>query len=339
MASRNVQTGFPRASGWSRLLKLAERIVPRQATDGDDDVANGGWQAEVLREGPLQRRFETEGYVRLPPLDQDSLAALQEQAPGLLPGEMWSPAAAGSQYHCSFMHADEERRSRVQEVFAPVFEAYVREHLKGYRVLHAALHVKPPGGGRLPLHMNWSSVADLNQSTVTLWCPLVDVGPKNGTLEVVPRSHRITRRIEDMTPRYFDAYRDLLSGMAVAQSARAGEVVLMEDTLLHQSQSNRSNQPRIAAQIVCVPDTATTVFYYEATPELYEVIEADRDFFVRFDISSVQVRQEGWRSLGFVRRPDDSLDAAECLRRMKNPAEIRRGGFRLEPVAGGSEAL
>jgi hypothetical protein len=261
------------------------------------------------------------------------VADLLDYASRLLPGEVWAPVTPGSPYHCSFIHADQERRSQVQAVFAKAFEPYIQEHLKGYTMLHAAMHVKPPGGGRLPLHMNWSSVADLNRSTVTLWCPLMDTDLENGTLEVIPGSHRITRRIEENKTTYFHFYRDMLSGLTAPQPARAGEIILMEDTILHGSQSNTSQKPRIAAQIVCVPNDATPVYYYPATPTLFEVIEADTDFFVNFDLSATKVRQEGWKSLGFVRKASDTIHPAEFLRRVQDPSAIRRRDFNLEPVS------
>jgi hypothetical protein len=334
MIYRGFLTAAARPSGWPKLLRLAESLgrLPSSFRATPPPVEEG-WRPEVLQDPGLQQRFETDGFIRLPAIDPTTLSLLLAEVPGLLPSEAGPPPAAASPHHCSFIHADEGRRRKVQAVFAPAFAPYVEKHLKGYRVLHAALHVKPPGGGCLPLHMNWSSVADLNRSTVTLWCPLVDVGLHNGTLEVVPRSHRISRRINDNGSPYFGGYLDLLAGMAVPQPARAGEIILLEDTVLHHSQSNDSPRARIAAQIVCVPKAATPVFYYEATPDLYEVIEADSDFFYRYDFSAVKVRQDGWRSLGFVRRSTDSPDAAECLRRMRNPSHIRRRGFRLEAAA------
>jgi hypothetical protein len=344
MAYRNIQDSPARAGGWSKLIRLAaDRLVggasargktePREA--GGAEASSGqGWQSDVLRDPALQARFEKEGYARLPALDPQAFRGLLEDAHRVLPGEIWAPAAAGSPYHCSFIHADREQREQVQAAFTAAFTPYVETHLKGYRVLHAALHVKPPGGGNLPFHPNWSSVADLDRSTVTLWCPLVDVDAENGTLEVIPGSHRITRLIEDNSPRYYDSYREILPPLAVAQAARAGDVIMIEDTILHGSKDNRSDRPRIAAQIVCIPKDATPVYYFQASADVYEVIAVEDDFFIRFDASAVRVRQKDWKSLGFVRRAPDRIDAAEFLRRIADPSAIRRRGFNLEPAAG-----
>jgi hypothetical protein len=317
------------------LKALATGGLGRTNWSYDAPALGGGWQADVLQDADLQTRFESDGYARLPALDGQAFSALLAGALRLLPDRIREPATAGSSHHCSFIHADQERRTQVEALLGEAFAPYVSKHLKGYRVLHCALHVKPPGGGNLPFHMNWSSVADLDRSTVTLWCPLVDVGEDNGTLEVVPGSHRITRLFEDITrPHYFADYRDLLSRMAVSQRARAGEIVLMEDTIVHGSKDNCGSQPRIAAQIVCIPGDATAVYYHPSTPDIYEVFEADTDFFIRFDLPALRVRQEAWRSLGFVRRARDRINAAEFLRRIEDPSAIRRRGFNLERAAG-----
>jgi hypothetical protein len=346
MADRNIEKRPERRrGGWSSLLRRAgDRLgrtgaARRRGERPAEPAAEEGWQAEVLQDPVLQKQFEKNGYARLPALGPSVVSALLAAAHRLLPPEVSAPEAAGSPYHCSFMHSDQERRREVQAVFAEAFAPYVKQHLKGYRVLHAAIHVKPPGGGRLPLHINWSSVADLNRSTITLWCPLVDVGLENGTLELIPGSHRITRAIEAEGRTYFHKYRKLLSDRTVPQPARAGEVILIEDTILHGSQTNQSDRPRIAAQIVCIPEDAVPVYYSSVSPTLFEVIKVDSDFFVNFDHSALKVRQEDWTSLGFVRKPVDPVDLAEFDRRVRNPSEVRRSDFRLEPAPAPSGGL
>jgi ectoine hydroxylase-related dioxygenase (phytanoyl-CoA dioxygenase family) len=135
------------------------------------------------------------------------------------------------------------------EVFREVIAAprpleYVR-HVLGPDVKLSSLNarsVPPHGAGAQPLHADMGAVADERGYWVcnTVWM-LDDFTPENGTLRLVPGSHRWGRLPQQ-------ALADPLAdhpGQALV-TGRAGTVVVLNAHLWHGGTSNRTAAPRTA---------------------------------------------------------------------------------------------
>jgi hypothetical protein len=172
--------------------------------------------------------------------------------------------------------------------------------LAGYEILNCNFYVKPAGTGEFTVHQNWPS-AELDETTVTLWCPLVDTQIENGAIRIVPGSHKLFPHIETPgVPGYFAGFVEKLKRRHLeAVPMKAGEAIIFDDSLLHWSGSNGTDQPRIAIQIACIP-RGTTPLLFIPSGGGFEKVAADTEFYLTNDAPDLYARQPHWRSLGFV---------------------------------------
>jgi hypothetical protein len=238
-------------------------------------------------------------------------------------------------YHCSFLDSDPHYRRQATELLTRTFAPHVDRLLNGYRILTANFYVKPPGGRELVPHQNWPGIADLNDTALTLWCPMVDTDASNGAMQFVPGSHKLvphvqgpgllpfTHRIEPEVARHLELF-----------PMSAGDAVLFDESLIHASVANTSDRARIAVQIVCVPADVPAVYFFHREDGTFELIEAEPEFWLKHGPNDLAVRSPDWTSLGIVRGANRFVDAEEFEQLLADGPQIRKRGHRLEPVAG-----
>jgi len=272
----------------------------------------------IFADEPLQSRFMDRGFVQVPMLSADEVAYLMDQLQTLRPADGFAPKedeGFGQTYHCSFLDKNLDYKRRTHELIKGVFEVPINRHLHGYKILNCNFYVKPPGTGEFVIHQNWPAIADLNDTTVTVWCPLVDVVAENGALQFVEGSHKILPHVEGpLNPGYFDGFRrELIERYLKPNPMNAGEALIFDDGLIHWSAANQGDAPRVAIQILCIPTDVPPVFFFydPQQPARFEIIEVDSEFFITSGFTDLTKRQDGWKSLGFVENKNRFIDEAE----------------------------
>jgi hypothetical protein len=285
----------------------------------------------ILADLDRDAAFRREGYVELPLLDPAELAALRQGYARLRPDDGFAPAGTGGRasYHCSFVDTNREFRREVFALLTRLFERHVERLFNGYRIVTANFYVKPPGRGMIFLHQNWPLLADLDETSVTLWCPLQDTEETNGTLALIPRSHKLVPHVETPgAPGYFAGIQKHVWRRLQPVDVRAGHAVLFDDSLLHGSKDNLSAQPRVAVQLMCAPGDAPIVFYVPQRDGRFELIEAGSDFFVDHTDGEVKTRQPHWRHAGYAPNRNRPLSLREfdrlmAARGVRPPSRLR----------------
>ena len=256
----------------------------------------------ILRDPVLDEAFRAQGFVIVDLFTPEEADELLGEFTSLQPADAFRPDGTGlnlSEYHCTFLDTSYDYRAASARLIEHYFAGPLRDLLPEHRLLLSNLYVKQPGTGRFEVHQNWQTTADLNDVTVTAWCPLVDTSPGNGTICVVPRSHTLVPAIEAVsTPKYYERFYDeLIDHWLEPVPLRRGQCLLFDDTLLHWSDENASDHPRWAVQIDLVPDTADAVVYWlnhDAHPPRFEVFAADSSF---YETADVTVLRQGPRHL------------------------------------------
>ncbi|TXC74349.1 phytanoyl-CoA dioxygenase family protein [Sphingorhabdus soli] len=281
---------------------------------------------QVVRDRALAQQFDRDGYVAVPMLEPHEVAELLEALARLDPADAWAPDGSGpamNSYHCSFLDRDKTYKRAAYALLAKSFDGVIARYLDDFRALSANFYVKPTGQGLIPVHQNWPVLDSLDATSVTVWCPLVDVDARNGTLHVVPGSHKLLPHIEGPgSLSYFSDYRDALDEHLVALSAPAGHGFIFDDSIVHGSPDNRASDPRIAVQITCIPTAARPVFYFR-TDETFELIDADVDFYLDNSVDDLVARSDAWESRARVASRNRQVDKREFTQLLDRK---RRGG-------------
>jgi len=285
---------------------------------------------EIFHEQSLQTQFMRSGYVRVPMLAPEDTANILQELATLKPDDNFAPQGHGGfdhKFHCSFLDRNVEYKRRAFDLIKSSFEAHIARYLNGYRILSCNFYVKPPGTGTFVIHQNWPTIPNINDTTVTVWCPLQDVVETNGAIQFVPGSHKILPYVEGPAcPGYFNNFRQtLIDKYLKPNEMSSGEAMIFDDGLIHWSANNDSDKPRIAIQIACVPADCTPTFHFfdSRHPERFELIEADTDFYLDSDIVDLTRRQPHWKSLGFVENRNRFIDEAEFVALLEQGPALR----------------
>ncbi|MCB0962446.1 MAG: phytanoyl-CoA dioxygenase family protein, partial [Acidimicrobiales bacterium] len=255
----------------------------------------------------LQEELLEVGYVSVPLLDPDELAAFRAEVEAMEPDDGFAPTGEGpfnySTYHCTFLDTNAAYKRQANEAIRRVFQPHIDRYVVDYRILTSNLYVKPPGRGRFQIHQNWPTLEDLSITTLTVWCPLQHCTAENATLHMVPGSHKLTPDVATPAePPFFSSFEDeLVEQYLVPVEVEAGHALIFDDSLVHWSPDNQGDAPRWAVQIETLPVEAEPVLYHLDTTgseARWELFSVDFDFYVDRSIAEVIGRPTELTSLG-----------------------------------------
>lgn len=226
-----------------------------------------------------QASFDREGFVVLPFISTDAIAEL-----GAL-FERLHPTLPENAFTSSSYSPDLEYKaclnSAIKDVFSPCFESV----FQNYTSLGGAFLFKTPGSkSELFPHQDWTIVDESSAVAINVWVPLTPVDEMNGTLHVLPGSHKVFRGLRSPTlPTMYAGHESFLVDHTVPLLIRPGEAVALNQALFHYSPSNRSDRPRIAITAAVKTRGATLRWHYRAPgSKEIEIWEQDDDFLNRF---------------------------------------------------------
>lgn len=286
---------------------------------------------QIFRDPVMQAEYDPLGYHSFDLLNDAEIQGLLEGLTHLTPDDGFSPVhrdGRGLTYHCSFLDTNIDYRRRVHELISRFFGPHIERVLNDYRILNANFYVKPPGSGVFEVHQNWPAISDIEDTTVTMWCPLIDVVEENGALNVVPGSHKILPHVESAnSPGYFTDFKDaMVSRYLKPIPMKAGQAIVFDDGLIHWSANNDSDIPRIAIQILCIPKDSTPVYWFldKKQPERFELIAADTEFWLTTGVKDMMQRQPDWTSLGYAENRNRTITEEEFAQLLQDGDRIRQ---------------
>lgn len=198
------------------------------------------------------------GYATTPLLDGAEL----DRARALWAGLGVDPDLT---YYTTNVHADRATARRVDLKLKAILGPAAARVLPGHEPFLAAFILKGRHGGEVSLHPDWTYTDERRHRAVLFWCPLVDADAENGTLHVVPHSHRWVHGLRgsgDFPSPVEGVADELVAERAVTVALRAGEAVVYDAALLHGSAPSRQDRPRPAAALAVAPHGAPLVHFH-----------------------------------------------------------------------------
>ena len=250
---------------------------------------------QVMRDPGLEQQFQKDGFVEIPFISAGEVENLKAKFFELLPQSGGNILAsetgvAGGEitYDFTFIDKSIEYKQAVYDTITAYFEPHVKKWLMAFRPIIANYIRKQNQGGEVPLHQNWAFVDERKYTSVSIWCPLVDSFEENGTLQVVPGSHKRYGEVRGpMIPWELDSVKtDIINNHLVPLNVKAGNAIILDDSIVHYSAVNKTNELRLAIQLILVPDEVPSIHYHmngSKSMSRVEVLEVDTDFYMQFN--------------------------------------------------------
>lgn len=294
----------------------------------------------VLRDSALNENFQKDGYVRVPFISPKEVEELKRIFFETLPqsgGQLGSGEEGVAENHLvtydfTFIDKNPEYKSMVFDIITKYFKPHMEKLLADYKPIIANYIRKQPATGEVPLHQNWAFADERKCCTVSIWCPLVDSTVENGTLQVVPGSHKRFGEIRGpMVPWELENIKhEIIDNYLVPLETKAGDCVILDDSIVHYSAINKTEGIRLAIQLICIPSEMPS-WHYHMNPEDKEpaihILEADVDFYLQFNPWK---KPEGLPVVKTLFTVPVFITVQEFLKRMKAPRfdeEISEGFF------------
>jgi ectoine hydroxylase-related dioxygenase (phytanoyl-CoA dioxygenase family) len=190
------------------------------------------------------------------------------------------PQAEKLPYYISIFDRDTEHKRQADALISGYVQPAIRGLLADYDVFYSNFMIKFPGDGQIEAHQDFNFVDESRHTAFNLWCPLVDAGPDNGGLFVIPGSHRVFRTQRGPNiPRALTQYNQLLKKYARLIPLRKGQAIIFDHKLIHYSTPNFSQTARVAIQSVLKPaETPALHYFFDRESGKVKACRIDRDF-------------------------------------------------------------
>lgn len=242
----------------------------------------------IFKDIELQHEFWEKGYIKIKMFSQDEIDELKAFYYAQHPDSRFNKQEKNVKYHFTFLDTNKEYKNKVFDFVSSKIQPKLDIYFADYEPLVINFVQKEPGLGEVPVHQNWNFVDESKYVTVSVWCPMVDVAEINGTIEVVPYTHRMFRNIlrSPSIPWFFTGYeKHIIDDYCQPIEVKAGEVVIFDDSIVHYSKPNMGTYNRLVIQVIAKPKEAQAKHYYMKKKFLgYEVqeMDVDKNFFLNF---------------------------------------------------------
>ncbi|MBL4586934.1 MAG: phytanoyl-CoA dioxygenase family protein, partial [Flavobacteriales bacterium] len=238
---------------------------------------------EIFQDTALQKQFDEQGFVKIPFLSEAQIKEMDVLFDKLHPELPKEGFIAGS--YSSDMAYKQQVSDTIKRVFAISYERV----FKNYTVFGGSYLFKMPSeNSDLVLHQDWTIVDEEKYVAINCWVPLCDTNVNNGTLMVLPGAHYPNFPVHRAPTLdfFFNGNDDLVRKKLIPMNAKAGEAVILNQSLVHYSPPNLSGKIRKAITSgIKTKDAPMQFFYYDRAakkPEL-DVYDMDENFLIMFD--------------------------------------------------------
>jgi ectoine hydroxylase-related dioxygenase (phytanoyl-CoA dioxygenase family) len=315
-----------------RVRNRFQRPAPA-AQPGPDSGPRPGVFTPTLVDPVLDETLRVHGFVVVDLLESDELATLLARFHEL------HPAPTTTTWESDFYTGDTGMKRTVHRTIGDAFAPGIGRHFRGHHsVLHNFVINWPGPDGGLVLHQHSSVVDPALGSSVVVWCALNDASEANGTLHVVPASHTVQLgpRPERTSSWHEPFTEQLLEEFLVRVEVPAGHALVFDNQLLHCSFPNTTDEPRITAAAVVVPDALEPLFYERLDDTTARAYRLDPEFFLTHAPGDLEwATPEGLEVVGDVPWAPVDVTAAQVERMRPDTACPHGTATRADETAPG----
>lgn len=285
----------------------------------------------IFKDDAMQARFEKQGFLVVPFIDADEIAYLDKLFDELHPMLPNQGFVSGS------YSPDIDYKKKASNEIVKVFSKHYERLFVNYQPFGAAFLFKMPSqNSELAIHQDWTIVDEEQYVALNCWVPLTDVNEQNGALQIVPGSHYDALKTlrAPTLPFFFSGNDDLVVKESIPMCIKAGEAVILNQSVIHYSPPNVSAKIRKAITAGVKSKGAAMEFNYSVPDktDTVEVFEMPEDFLISFKDFATDIfkrpymgTSKGYRAYKMPLFTREELQQA--ITRMKTNA-----GFTTAPV-------
>lgn len=249
----------------------------------------------VFKDPLLEAEFNRKGYAKVPFLNAEEIEYLKKMFFDTI-AESGGPKSANDvdfdtkseiTYDFTFIDRNEDYKKKVFGIITEIFQKKADQYLNNYTPIIANYIRKKQDGGEVPMHQNWAFVDEEKYTSVSIWVPLVDSNEENGTLQMVDGSHKRFGKLRGpMIPWELESIKEkIVSAHLTPMNVKAGEGVILDDSIVHYSNINKTPGLRLAIQLIMIPSEGGSIHYHldrNTDKTKVQVLETNTDFYMGF---------------------------------------------------------
>lgn len=253
----------------------------------------------VFKDPELQESFEKNGYVIVDFYNAEEIKQAEDLYYSIHPKEQG--------FYPGTYSFDKNFRDTMDKGIKAINKRQIENYFQDLRVVCGSFIVKTPGPeSGMSIHQDMSLIDESKYTGINIWVPLVDLSVKNGTLFLIPGSHRIfpTYRGSSIREFFSDVMDDMYDYLQPV-FVKAGQAVIFDQSIIHYSPPNYSDSIRIVTNnYICHKDTEFRTYYWDNTTEekFVEGFIQDDNFMLDYEQFGANIRQRPaiGKSIGLI---------------------------------------
>lgn len=219
-----------------------------------------------------QRHYEEFGYIVKKLFNSNEISSLKQLAKENLSMSL-------TPFYCSHWIDDGNKRKEEDKSIKDIVQQKYESLFIDYYTLYATFLVKKPFDKNfIGLHVDWQFVEEPAFIGFNAWFPLQRTSKINGTLGVIPGSHKNIHFHRG--PNYI-CPENAMVGEVKYIALDPGEVIIYDNRLVHTSSPNKWFFTRLAISTVLVPRKASLFHWYFNEQQKMECYEVNQDFYIQ----------------------------------------------------------
>lgn len=201
-------------------------------------------QLHIFKDPSIEGKLNQQGYIVLDMLDEFLVTKLKEEYINQFQNMDTAPGR-----FTTLQSVDVQKKNQIHEFIKTAVTPTLSTYFKDYIIPVSLFYTKKANtSGDIDIHADTTLLLNHQlEPHYAVWIPLQDTDVNNGTLKVIPRSHKISNSIFSYTAKgYHSEHIEWLRQHEIPIKLKAGQAVIFDNNLLHNSAPNATNQDRIA---------------------------------------------------------------------------------------------
>lgn len=242
---------------------------------------------QLFKNNEQQLKFEKDGYLILPVLNQDEVASLANYYHSF---NLKHEKEYG--FHVSMDRLEKDVCAEIQATIWDNILPKLDHYIENYKSFVANFIVKESYSlGFVPVHQDWSFVdkEDDGYCSITCWTALVDTTIDSGCMGVIKGSNNFLKNHRPspspQTPVPLNEHKFSIFPYLKPLEMKAGETLFFDNRTFHASPPNTNSDIRLIASIGITQKDAELIHYYlkpDGNKNTLLKYKVDEDFFLKY---------------------------------------------------------